>query len=544
MDLTYRPIALLAAWPTENASAASNLVELAWTWLIPLFLLLSASALIVFGFVRSNHRGACTSRMLGLFLFFVGLVSLADAFNAQATLAPLVVGLKACSALAGFLALICMVRRLWQATFEPDTTDLHNQLGAELERRTQIEQKQQELLSQMSQTQKLESLGVLAGGIAHDFNNLLTSVLGYADLARQDMPQNSKAREHLNEAMRGATRAAELTNQLLAYSGKGKFVVERANLTHLVRSMSRLVEVSISKKVKLQYQLDEKPGTIEADLAQIRQVVLNLITNASDAIGDAPGTLRVTTGTQYLSAAEVDTCVVKEQQQPGSYVFVEVADSGVGMTPETLAKIFDPFFTTKVTGRGLGLSALIGIVRGHHGLLKVVSQPGLGTTFTVYFPQVDAPAMPLEDLGASVTTGWRGGGTVLVADDEDSVLAVASAMLQRMGFEVLTALDGEEAHQLYLQHQEDIRLVVLDMTMPNWDGLQTFNALRTIQPNLRVILSSGYSQTSAVTRFTEAGFAGFLQKPYRFKHFQEVVRHVLERPQSFGSKSNLVSTPT
>jgi PAS domain S-box-containing protein len=398
----------------------------------------------------------------------------------------------------------------------------------DISERKRNEEERRKLEAKLQHSQKLESLGVLAGGIAHDFNNLLTSILGYTDLALLELPSNSSAHDLIVEAVNGTRRAAELTKQMLAYSGKGRFVVEPVNLSLLAGDMARLLEVSISKKCILKFHCDPNLPTIEADAAQIRQITMNLIINASEAIGDNNGIIVVATGMMccdrnYLSEAYLDPNL-----KEGNYVYLEVTDTGCGMSEETRSKIFDPFFTTKFTGRGLGLSAVLGIVRGHKGALKVYTELNKGTTFRVLFPATELPTKFVEKPIVTDPV-WRGSGTVLVVDDEESVRGIASQMLSTMGFQVLTANDGREAVEIFRSHSNEIDLVLLDMTMPHLDGKDTFLQMRNIQPQVKAILSSGYNEQTATSQLVGKGLGAFLQKPYRFEDLQAVVRKVLEK---------------
>ena len=392
--------------------------------------------------------------------------------------------------------------------------------------RKQAEEEKTQFDAKLQQTQKLESLGMLAGGIAHDFNNLLTSILGYADLALLELPPRSPALPLIGEAVNGARRAAELTAQMLAYSGKGRFVVEQLDISRLIDDITRLLEISISKKCVLKYNLLPNLPSISADATQIRQVIMNLVINASEAIGDRSGVIMLTTGAMYCDSAYLSETYLDENLPEGLYVYLEVADNGAGMSEETRARVFEPFFTTKFTGRGLGLAAVLGIVRGHHGALKIYSEQGVGSTFKALFPATDLPASMAESPEAQALE-WRGGGVVLVVDDEETARGLAVHMLERMGFEVLAAADGREGVEIFRANKANIRLVLLDMTMPHMDGEETFRELRRIRIDVRVVLTSGYNEQTATSRFAGKGLAAFIQKPYRFEELRAVVRNVL-----------------
>ena len=379
---------------------------------------------------------------------------------------------------------------------------------------------------QMLHTQKLESLGVLAGGIAHDFNNLLTGILGNADLALRELSPVAPARENLEDIGTTARRASELCRQLLAYSGKGRFVVQPVDLAELVREMGHLLAVSISKKATLQYHFADNLPAVEADATQLRQVVMNLIVNASEAIGDDTGVVSVNTGSFHCDANYLRGCYGGPGTHPGDFVFLEVSDTGPGMDRGTIEKIFDPFFTTKFTGRGLGLAAVLGIVRGHRGAIRVYSEPGRGTAFKLLFPASAGQALQ-PDRSQPEPPAWKGEGLILLVDDEEAVRKVGRRMLERSGFTVITATDGRDAVDQFERNQNRVRLVVLDLTMPRLDGEACFRALRQRQPEVKVILTSGFNEQEAINVFAGKGLAGFLQKPFTSQELLAKVREIL-----------------
>jgi two-component system, cell cycle sensor histidine kinase and response regulator CckA len=393
--------------------------------------------------------------------------------------------------------------------------------------RRRAEDERLKFLSQIQQTQKLESLGVLAGGIAHDFNNLLMAVLGHADLALDALPTASEARDDLAEIRRAAQRATELCKQMLAYSGKGRFVIQPVEIQKVVEEMLHMLRVSISKNAILKLNFAANLPPVDADASQLRQVVMNLVVNASEAISERSGVITLSTGAmdcdrQYLSEAWLD-----EQLPEGMYVFIEVADTGSGMDVETRSRIFDPFFTTKFTGRGLGLAAVLGIVRGHRGAIKVYSELGKGTTFKVLFPV--SQRAEVREEGSAVRGMYEGKGTVLLVDDDESVRAVGRKMLERIGFTVVTAADGSEAIARFRERADDIICAIVDLTMPHVDGAETFRELRRMRPGVRVILSSGYNEQDVTQRFVGKGLAGFIQKPYQLSTLVAVLKEVLEK---------------
>ncbi len=387
--------------------------------------------------------------------------------------------------------------------------------------REQLERKVQE-------TQKLESLGVLAGGIAHDFNNLLTSVLGHASIAAMELPPTSSVQDCLAQITESARRAADLCKQMLAYSGRGRFLVQKLDLGQLVEDTAQMLHLSISKKAVLRFHLEKNLPPIEADATQLRQVIMNLVINASEAIGETSGVISLATGLARVDRAYLAGTLVDASLSAGEYVFLEVADTGTGMSPETQARIFDPFFTTKFTGRGLGLAAVLGIVRGHKGALKVHSEPGRGTTFKLLFPAAASAPAPADAASPSAPVPeWRGTGTVLVVDDEETVRSTVARMLPHLGCTAVLASDGQEGVAVFATDPRRFTLVLLDLTMPRMDGEQAFAELRRLRGDARVVLMSGFNQQEALVRFAGQGLASFLQKPFTVADLRAVMQDVL-----------------
>lgn len=388
---------------------------------------------------------------------------------------------------------------------------------------------QKKLLQQekMEHVQRLESLGILAGGIAHDFNNILTAVMGNAALAGRNIDEISPAREFLSRIETSTQRASDLCKQMLAYSGKGKFIVQAVDLSHLVEEMTRLMEVSIEKNVVIKYHLADNLPAVEADAAQLQQIILNLITNANEAIGSKSGVISFATGVMHADRGYLSQTITDQELPEGRYVFIEVSDTGCGMDAAVMHKIFDPFFTTKFTGRGLGMSAVLGIVRGHKGALRIYSEVGKGTTFKVLLP-VSSQDYDRQQAKQAEAKHWHADGTILVVDDEETVREVATMLLEDMGFKTLSAVDGLDALQVYRKHQSEIVAVLLDMTMPKMDGKECFRELRRINPDVKVMLSSGYNEQDATSRFVGQGLAGFLQKPYAPEALHEKIRALFE----------------
>ncbi|WP_243316961.1 hybrid sensor histidine kinase/response regulator [Geothrix paludis] len=379
----------------------------------------------------------------------------------------------------------------------------------------------------LRQSQKLESLGVLSGGIAHDFNNLLTTILGNANLGAMQLPPESPALPYLRQIEQATLKAADLTRQLLAYAGKGRLQVVEVDLNRLVVEMTQLLTVSISKKAMVRYDLAQGLPTISADPSQMQQLVMNLVTNASEAIGEeVSGLITVRTGVQSVDEVTNAGLLPALPLAAGTYVTLEVSDTGCGMSPEVRDRIFDPFFTTKFTGRGLGLSAMLGILRSHHGSLKVYSEPGRGSVFKLFLPALtrDPESQALRPSGAE----WQSRGVLLVVDDEPGARAVARGMAEICGFQVLEAADGQEAVSLFELRHTEIRAVLMDLTMPHMDGRQAFLRMHEVDPGVPVVLTSGYSEQDVLADFLGRGLAGFLAKPYQASQFQGVLRQALE----------------
>jgi len=393
----------------------------------------------------------------------------------------------------------------------------------------------------LREAQRLESLGVLAGGIAHDFNNLLTAILGNADLVLRELPPDSPACGNVQEVLAAAERAARLAGEMLAYSGRGRFLTEPVDLSTLVGEMVNLLRVSISKNAVLEQNLARGLPAIEGDVAQLNQTVMNLITNASEALGNENGVVAISTGViecdrAYLDASDLAFQASRDDPLPeGRYVYLEVADTGCGMDAETRGRVFDPFFTTKRTGRGLGMAAVLGIVRGHRGAIRLDTEPGRGTTFRVLFPAAgDVSVRPLPEPESPHDAFPRDTGAVLVVDDEKLVRALARHMLKFLGLGVFEAEDGQQAVELFREHADSIACVILDLTMPRLSGEETLRELRRIRPCIPVILSSGYSEEEIAGRFGDDGPTAFLDKPYSEADLARTLRKALRAGKRDG----------
>ncbi|MGE5487939.1 MAG: ATP-binding protein, partial [bacterium] len=367
------------------------------------------------------------------------------------------------------------------------------------------------------QRQKLQSVGLLAGGIAHDFNNLLTGVIGNASLLLEQVPPGAVGR--VRQILSSAERAAHLTKQLLAYSGKGKFVVEEVDVSEAVNAVSGLVQFSIPKGVQLELAVQTRLPCVEVDPNQLQQILMNLVINAGEAIGEGhPGKITVATGMSDVDEPFVDA--TGQEVQPGRYVWIEVRDTGTGIAEEDKTRIFEPFFTTKFTGRGMGLAAVAGIVRAQKGAITVESKLGRGSTFRVYLPATSKHVAPEQPVAAARAT-------VLVVDDEFTVRDVATAVLSGRGYRVLTATDGREALALLARKEESIDAVVLDIVMPVMGAHEFLPVLRAHHPHVKVLLTSGYSESEA-RRLAGAGpESAFLPKPFTADQIATAVDELL-----------------
>jgi two-component system cell cycle sensor histidine kinase/response regulator CckA len=386
--------------------------------------------------------------------------------------------------------------------------------------------------AQLLHAQKLESLGVLAGGIAHDFNNLLAVILGRAELSNSLLPKDSAVRTHLGVIHETAIEARMLTKQLLAYAGRGKFMVQQTTLSELVGGMGQLLRASVNKSIQLTFTLEDGSSAVEVDVTQLSQVVLNLVCNAAEAIGERPGTIHVRTRVLDVDEQQLKRACVNRGVAPGRYACLEVEDDGCGMDELVRSKLFDPFFTTKFSGRGLGLAAVLGIVTGHRGAILLRTAPGKGTSFSVLLPIARAAGVAQAAETAAAPGQARKQGVVLVVDDEEPVREVTCEVLESLGYEVLQAEGGRRACELLRGRREPIDLVLLDMTMPDMNGEQTLRELRAIRPDARVVLMTGYAEQDVQLRFPQGQLAGFLAKPFAKHELGEVIERAMhEREQ-------------
>jgi two-component system cell cycle sensor histidine kinase/response regulator CckA len=392
-----------------------------------------------------------------------------------------------------------------------------------------VRRERRHLEEHVRQSQKMESLGVLAGGVAHDFNNLLVGIMGNASLAIDMLPESSPVVPLLDDVVLASQKAADLTRQMLAYAGKGRFVCESTDLSSLVRDIGGLVRTSISKKVDLYLNLESNLPPIEADPTQVQQLIMNLLINGAEAIGERSGAVTVTTGLRETRPGPATGHFAVDGTEAGPYVVLEVSDTGCGMDEATVSRIFEPFFSTKFTGRGLGLAAALGIVRAHRGALKVDTQPGRGSRFEVLFPALTDRSYrkPSSSREVVFRRAAASAGHILVVDDEEVVRRTAKAALEQNGYTVLLSENGQQAVDIFRGLSDQIALVLLDLTMPVMSGEEAFRQLRAIRRDVVIILTSGYDETQALEGFGGSDVSGFMQKPYTGDELAQAVRAVM-----------------
>lgn len=399
-----------------------------------------------------------------------------------------------------------------------EVEEAHAQLQVEFLRRGEIERQRRELETRVVQVQKLESLSVLAGGVAHDFNNLLTALMGNLNLAQMDLPDSHPAMFPLKQAEKTALRAADLTQQMLACSGQGGLELRSVNLNEMITEMVGLMRSSLPNKVAIGFDYEVSLPKTTADSVQLRQVIMNLMINASEACAAEGGIVTVRTGLVDADEQFLASSAMPEPPEPGRYVFLEVKDNGCGMTEDVMKRIFEPFFSTKFTGRGLGLAATLGIVRGHRGVIKVTSTPEGGSSFLVAFP---AKVEPVENTPAEASREVR---TVLVVEDEAAVRNLTVRLVEFRGSKALAAENGKQGIELFEQHHREIDVVLLDLSMPVVDGVATLAAMRKIDPTIPVFIVTGYSKENAQSRFPDSCQPfGFIQKPFSYQKLNEAL---------------------
>lgn len=383
---------------------------------------------------------------------------------------------------------------------------------------------------QMRHVQKLESLGVMAGGIAHDFNNFLMSILGNAELAQFEIASANPAHNYLSAVISAARKAAELCQQMLAYAGKANFKLVYADINAMITEMAQILKTSLGKRVTMHLQLSEDLHKVHIDPVQVRQVIMNLMLNASEAIADDIGRVRISTSMIHLHSEQLKQVWFQEELSAGSYVLLEVKDTGCGMDKEVLARLFDPFFTTKSTGRGLGMAAVMGIIHSHSGGITVTSRAGEGTTVKILLPAFSAGECSSMCTAFPPSHKWEGHGLVLIVDHEEEIRHVTGNMLEHIGFDVVNAGDGESAINIFRQHSEDIQCVMLTPNLPGKiKGKDLLARIYSIDPEIKVIIASGYNEQEMNKQFGEYGSSGFIQKPYTMDELRQVIQRVMDQ---------------
>jgi signal transduction histidine kinase/CheY-like chemotaxis protein len=371
-----------------------------------------------------------------------------------------------------------------------------------------------------------QSLKVFAGGVAHDFNNILAIIFGYCSLAEMDY---ETAENHIPGIEIAAGRAAELCRQMLVYAGKTKLIQSQVHMEPLVNEMVKTLKSTINLNAVINLDFSQETPFITADASQIRQIVMNLITNASEAIGEEQGDICVSLSKSVFSPDHGEKDYLGKPIPEGVYVCLEISDTGCGMDDETRRRIFEPFFTTKSTGRGLGMAAVLGIITAHDGVLQLFSQPGEGTTFKVYLPVQVGDSANIEFLHhVDSTSSWLGSGTILLVEDEAQIILIAKTMLKALGFTVIEASNGKEALELYRKHAAEITLVMTDLRMPVMDGYELFRELKLLKADLPIIISSGFGETLVTSQIARSEITGLASKPYSFAQLREILKKVME----------------
>jgi len=405
----------------------------------------------------------------------------------------------------------------------------------DISERIAAQRREEQMKAQMVRTERLESLAVMAGGIAHDFNNLLSAILGNADVALYDLPKDHPATSPLRDIINASRTAADICARMLTYSGKQRAPAEPLSITPLTDELCQALRVRLGAKARLMTLHHHPEARVQGDAAQIRQVLMNLVLNASEALGDDGGQIIVQTRVQALRRAQLDDTELGADCTPGEYLQIEVRDTGHGMSQDVADRIFDPFFSTKFTGRGLGLASVLGVLRAHKGTIHLKSEKGVGTTFTVSIPLHDTTPHHVIPTPMSDPLPVRHRGTILVVDDVQTVRAVAERMLRRLGYSTRTVEHGRAAVDYVRKHPGVLQAVLLDLTMPEMDGETAFHLIREVEPELPIILMTGYTRSQVSESFSEMDMAGFLAKPFAFQQLRMVLREALADRVGVGS---------
>jgi PAS domain S-box-containing protein len=409
----------------------------------------------------------------------------------------------------------------------------------DITKRLQVAEQLKKTEESLQQSQKMDSIGQLAGGIAHDFNNMLSGIVSSAELLKL-LAENDQSQRYLDLILSAAKQASGLTEKLLTFSRKGSLEHASFGINTTVRDAIAILEHSIDPRIQIIENYDSDHHFVSGDSALIQSVILNLAINARDAMGDE-GTLTVTTGTTSLS--EEECLAIPFDIIPGNHVFIEIHDTGCGISEELQKRIFEPFFTTKDVGKGtgMGLSAVYGTIQNHHGAILVESEEGVGSKFTVLLPLSDE--MPAnETTSTNIITSKAGNGCILLIDDEEIIRTVVPEMLEKIGYMTLTAKNGEEGIRKFLDNEEHIELVILDMVMPVMDGATCLSGLKRINPDIKIIVSSGYTQNTSTSSLKQEGVAAFIKKPFEYQTLRETITTVLgtsEEPESASYRPDI-----
>lgn len=406
-----------------------------------------------------------------------------------------------------------------------ELTIANGKLQQEIIEHQRVQAEKMEMEHQLQEARKLESLGVLAGGIAHDFNNILQIISGNCALIQMESTATGIFTDAIFKAVE---HAADLCRQMLAYAGKTPATQTKVNVRMLVDEILKMLKMTINQNAEIICNSLTELPLVMGDVSQLRQIVMNLIINAAEALEGAQGEIRVILDKTEVISGKSDKDYLGKPITPGLYIRLKVTDTGCGMSEETRQRIFEPFFTTKFTGRGLGMSAVLGIIMAHKGALQLNSQLGHGSTFTVYLPaQASEPRGDATIMQLDTPLSWQGSGTVLLVEDEDQIRLLVSKFIIKMGFSVIEASNGKEALDLYMKNAEEITVVLTDMGMPVMDGYTMFREFKKINHRLPIIISSGFGDAEVTSRVSRAEIAGLVSKPYHYAQLQEVLKSVV-----------------